>query len=126
MTTRNVIGGPVLLLVVAALAAGCGGGGRADKAAEATLPAATTPAAPVTTSRGAEALTAEAQQAAAGDVPDNQVFLTFHNTAEAYSIKYPEGWAQRGSAALVTFQDKNNLVRVEVAKGTDATVAGAR
>ena len=79
-----------------------------------------------TTSTESGALTAEAQQAAAGDIPDNQVFLTFRNTAAGYSIKYPEGWAQRGSAARVTFQDKNNLVRIDVAEGATQTVAAVR
>jgi hypothetical protein len=62
---------------------------------------------------------------AAGDIPDNQVFLTFRNGAGGYSIKYPEGWAQRASRDRVTFQDKNNLVRIEVVKGSAATIAGA-
>ena len=56
------------------------------------------------------ALTAEAQETAAGDIPDNQVFLTFRNVSGGYSMKFPEGWAQRGGGAPVTFQDKNNLV----------------
>ncbi len=40
-------------------------------------------------------------------------------------MKYPEGWAQRGSGVRVTFQDKNNLVRVTVSKGASVSVAGA-
>ncbi len=32
-------------------------------------------------------------------------------------MKYPEGWAQQGSAANVTFRDKNNVIRAVVAKG---------
>jgi hypothetical protein len=78
------------------------------------------------TTTGADALVAEAQQTAAGDIPDNQVFLRFHDSVDGYSIKYPEGWAQRRSAGVVTFRDKNNLVRIEVVKGPGATVAGAR
>ena len=78
------------------------------------------------TTTGADALVAEARQTAAGDIPDNQVFLRFHDGVEGYSIKYPEGWARRGSARLVTFRDKNNLVRIEVVKGSSATVAGVR
>src|SRR5262249_10879358 len=42
----------------------------------------------------------------------------------AYAIKYPEGWAQRGTAALVTFRDKNNLVRIAVTKGLAPSVGG--
>jgi hypothetical protein len=115
------------LLLIAALAAGCGGGGSGTSA-QATTPS-TTPAAPSGTTSGGtttggNALVAEAQQTAAGDIPDNQVFLTFRNGAEGYAIKYPEGWAQRGSAGRVMFQDKNNLVRIEIVKESVATVAG--
>jgi hypothetical protein len=129
MNGRLFIAGSLLLVAVTAIAAGCGSGGG-KKYGQAASPSATTPAPSSgygagAASQGSAALTAEAQQTAAGDIPDNQVFLTFRNTAEGYSLKYPEGWAQLGSAARVTFQDKNNLVRLEVAKGSNATVAGA-
>ena len=63
---------------------------------------------------GPGALSAEAQSAATGDIPDNQVFLVFNNAqAAGYSIKYPEGWTQTAArAGNVTFHDKNNLVHV--------------
>src|SRR5437867_1473726 len=64
--------------------------------------------------RPPSALQAEATSAASGDIPDNQVFLTFHDGAAGYSMKYPEGWAQQGSGATLTFRDKNNIVRVVV------------
>jgi hypothetical protein len=60
-------------------------------------------------------LQGEAGSAATGDIPDNQVFLVFHNARTGYSMKYPEGWAQKGSAATVVFQDKNNIVRIVIA-----------
>ena len=63
------------------------------------------------------ALQAEANSAAAGDIPDNQVFLVFRNGNAGWSMRYPEGWAQSGSAARVMFRDKNNIVRVVVTKG---------
>jgi hypothetical protein len=63
----------------------------------------------------AGALSAEAQSAATGDIPDNQVFLTYRNHVAGYSIRYPEGWARTGSGRDVTFQDKNNIVRLVVA-----------
>ena len=104
-----------------ALAAGCGGGGSSGSTAAA--PSETTPT--QTSPQGASAaLTPEAQQAAAGDIPDNQVFLTYRNLGKGYAIRYPEGWARRGSSTRVTFQDKNNLVRVEVLKGSRVTAAG--
>jgi hypothetical protein len=69
------------------------------------------------------ALSAEAQSAATGDIPDNQVFLTFRDRAAGFSLRYPEGWAQRGSGNAVTFQDKNNVIRVVVRRGSVPTPA---
>jgi hypothetical protein len=63
---------------------------------------------------GPAPLQGEAGSAATGDIPDNQVFLTFRNVRTGYSMRYPEGWAQKGSAAMVVFQDKNNIVRIVV------------
>jgi hypothetical protein len=63
----------------------------------------------------------EQQSAATGDIPDNQVFLVFRNTAGGYAVKYPEGWTQRGGGGAVTFQDKNNLIHVVSAGGGTPT-----
>jgi hypothetical protein len=60
---------------------------------------------------------------AAGDIPDNQLFVTFHDARSGYGMKYPEGWAQQGAGALVTFRDKNNVVRIVVEKGGPRTAA---
>ena len=78
------------------------------------------------TETGPGALQAEANSAAAGDIPDNQVFLVFRNRAAAYSIKYPEGWARRGSAGTAVFRDKNNIVRIVVERGPPPTPASGR
>jgi len=78
---------------------------------------------PATSTGGPCALQAEANAAAAGDIPDNQVFLVFMNGAASYSMKYPEGWAQQGSGKRVTFRDKNNIVRVVVSSGAAPTKA---
>ena len=67
----------------------------------------------------------EAESAATGDIPDNQVFLTFNNRPGGYSIRYPEGWARRGSAGDVTFQEKGNVIHIVVAKGGAPTPASA-
>jgi hypothetical protein len=122
----------ILLFVVAQVAlAGCGGSHGSSAPATTTT---VTPAPPATTAAKTTAaapsrLTPEAQAAATGDIPDNQVFLSFRNTAAGYSMKYPEGWAQQGAGAQVTFRDKNNIVRIDVAqapKPTTATVKGAQ
>src|SRR5262249_4342016 len=71
-------------------------------------------------------LQAEANSAAAGDIPDEQVFLVFRNRAAHYSLKYPEGWAERGSGKQVVFRDKNNIVRIVAGPGTAASAASVR
>jgi hypothetical protein len=112
---------PAILGVIAALAgvaAGCGSGAGPSPTLASTTTK-TTP--PVTTSststNGAGALQAEANAAAAGDIPDNQIFLVFRDPHAGYTMKYPEGWAQQGSGDRVTFRDKNNIIRGVVSSG---------
>ena len=110
-----------LFLLTLALAAGCGSGSK--QAATVTTTALPTTAAPKTTTapKAPGALLPEATSAAQGDIPDNQVFVTF--TGPAFSMKTPEGWTQSGGGKNVTFRDKNNIVRVVVAGGPKPTVA---
>jgi hypothetical protein len=72
-------------------------------------------------SEGAGALSAEARSAGTGDIPDNQVFLVLSNRAAGYSMKYPEGWTQSGSANNVTLKDKNNIVHVAIQRSAMPT-----
>jgi len=102
-------------------AAGCGGSGTKSSSSPPALASPSSsvgspppPAAPPPP--GAAPLQAEAAGTAAGDIPDNQVFLVFRNGVAGYSIKYPEGWAQSGSGRSVTFRDKNNIVRIVVTR----------
>jgi hypothetical protein len=90
---------PVAVLAVAAagLSAGCGSSGGSKPS--------------------------EAQSAASGDIPDNQVFLRYNDSAAGFSIKYPEGWARRGSGSDVTFQDKDNVIHATVTRGPAPTTA---
>jgi hypothetical protein len=89
-----------LTVALAAISlAGCGGNGTSSSSAGATTAA------------------SEAAAAAAGDIPDNQVFLTYVSKRQGYSIKYPEGWARSGTDANLTFRDKNNVVHIRVAPG---------
>ena len=123
------------LMLAALAAAGCGSGGHTAAAPTTTGVTARPTSGPTTThaatttapaSTGPAALQAEANSAAAGDIPDNQVFLVFANHAAGYSIKYPEGWAQQGSGDRVTFRDKNNIVRIVVGRGAAPTQASVR
>ncbi len=115
---------------VAAALAACGGSKSSSPSTNAAAP----PPPPKSTTQqqtgtqpgksgGAAALKAEAVSAATGDIPDNQVFLTFRNAAAGYAIKYPEGWAQSGSGGAVTIRDKNNIVRVVVTNGSPPTLS---
>ena len=120
---------------IAALAtAGCGSSSPSTNTQTAVggTPSSTTSAAATTRSAASSssssalagnALSADAQSAATGDIPDNQIFLVFTNTVASYSIKYPEGWTQSGSGADVTFRDKNNVVHVLVGRGARPTAA---
>src|SRR5215468_11263443 len=126
----RVYAGLFAVLCVAFGAAGCGSTKSSMPAASTasstttTTPKQTTQAPGATSaSPSAGALQAEANSAATGDIPDNQVFLAFHDPAAGYSMKYPEGWAQQGHGAHLTFRDKNNIVRVVVAKAAAPTAA---
>jgi hypothetical protein len=65
----------------------------------------------------------EAASTAAGDIPDNQNFLTFRNRPAGYSISYPEGWARSGSGNQVGFRDKSNTIAIKVTQGPAATLS---
>ena len=104
-TQRLLISVP---LTIAAIAfAGCGGSGSSSS----------------TAGPGGATSPADATSAATGDIPDNQMFLTFRDSKAGYSISYPEGWTQKGNANDVTFSDKGNTVHVSVAAGPPATAA---
>jgi hypothetical protein len=80
----------------------------------------------MSSSSSPSALQAEANSAATGDIPDNQVFIRFRDAPAKYSMKYPEGWARQGNGPRVTFRDKNNIVRVVVTSGAPPTAATIR
>jgi hypothetical protein len=113
------------------LVAGCGSSsssssqsGSSPAAAPTTSTAAsTTTAAASTTANSPGALSAEARSAATGDIPDNQVFLTYKSSAEHYSMLYPEGWALKGSGNDLTINNNNNIVHVVVRTGATPTTA---
>jgi hypothetical protein len=112
MKRRRELAAVWSLSVAAALAAGgCGGGSSKSSSSSSG-------------GNNAGALSAEAQSAATGDIPDNQVFLVYRNSRAGYAIKYPEGWTIVGSGGDVRFKDKNNLVHI-VAGGGPAPTPGS-
>jgi hypothetical protein len=117
----------VFVFAAALLVAGCGSRkSSAPSVTGATTTSSATTSSQARTSSAPSALQAEGNSAATGDIPDNQVFISFRDTAAAYSMKYPEGWAQQGTGTLVTFRDKNNIVRVVVTAGAPPTAASVR
>ncbi len=109
MHTRRLHLVAIAVVVAAVAAAGCGGSSSSG---------------PKPTAQPASG--AEAKATSQGDIPDNQSFLTFTDKGAGYSIRYPEGWAQRGSGGSVTFQDKSNQVQIAVTPGRAPTVAAVQ
>jgi hypothetical protein len=107
-----------VLAATSLLAAGCGGGSSSSSTTSNTNTS-TSGKSRSTESQGAGGGTvpSEAQAAATGDIPDNQTFLVFHDPSAGYSIRYPEGWARKGSGNNVTFQEKANVIQISVGKG---------
>jgi hypothetical protein len=120
MTARPLALAAVLPAVL--VAAGCGGGKNATSNPAGTSN--TTPATSTAASTSPGALQAEAASAATGDIPDNQVYLVFRSPA--WSIKYPEGWAQSGGPNATVFRDKNNIARIVIHPGAAPTAAQVR
>lgn len=115
----------VAMSLAGLLVAGCGGGSAESSGA--TSAAGQASSNTVKQAEPESGVPAEAQAAATGDIPDNQAFLLFDNAKAGYSIRYPEGWARKGSGQGVTFQEKANVIHVVVRKGPapSETSAGA-
>lgn len=106
------------------LAAGCGSGSSSTSTAGNTSTAGESRSTEGQEAGGG-AVPSEAQSAATGDIPDNQTFLLFHDPKAGYSIRYPEGWARKGSTSEVTFQEKANVIHLSVGKGAPPSEASA-
>src|ERR1700736_6465232 len=61
---------------------------------------------------------------AGGDIPDNQVYLTY--TGAPFTVKYPEGWVQTAISDGVTFRDKDNTITVRISQASAPTIASVR
>lgn len=49
-----------------------------------------------------------------GDIPDNAVFLTYHDQAHGFAIAYVEGWQVTPATDGVTIRDKDSSETVQV------------
>ena len=57
-----------------------------------------------------------------GDIPDNQVFITYRSPL-GYSLKIPEGWARKEGPSGVSFENKYGQIEVVVSQTTSAPTA---
>jgi hypothetical protein len=124
--TRHLRRSLPIVAAVGALA-GCGSG-HSPASGPPTTSTHTNPSISVTTSRAqsssaAGALSGDARSAGTGDIPDNQVFLTYVSRNGGFAFKYPEGWVQSGSARNLSFKDKNNVVHIVIGSGPSPTAA---
>lgn len=53
----------------------------------------------------------------AGDIPDNQAYVTYVAPDHSFTLQVPEGWAQTTSATTVVFTDKFNSITLTPRSG---------
>jgi hypothetical protein len=115
-----------VVLIVGVLLAACGSSnGESGLTDETTTPTTTGSQTSGESTVGSEA-PSEAESAATGDIPDNQTFLVFKNPSAGYTIRYPEGWARKGSGNDVTFKEKANVVHIAVKPGSAKNKPGEK
>jgi hypothetical protein len=111
---------PFLLLATLLVASGCGSSSNST-ASPSSSGSAGTPA-----PESSAALAADAKSAATGDIPDSQNFLTLNAPRLRISMVYPEGWAVQEGASGLSIKEKNNLVRIALARGPAPTTASVQ
>src|SRR5712692_1752959 len=119
----------IALALAMALALGACTGGSSKPAASSgpstTAGSTQTSQAPTSAPAGANPNAPEVN--AAGDIPDNQVYVAYRPPSGGFSVKVPEGWARTEAGGAVTFTDKLNSVRMEtVAAASAPTVQSAQ
>ena len=125
-TIRALLLGGIATIAVAACSGNATGSpaGTAIPTADSipTVATPTTTEAPVTGSPAAVATPSPPASAepdsgagtAAGDVPDNAVFLTYHDPTQGFSIQYVEGWQVIKAGDGVTIRDKDSSETVAI------------
>jgi hypothetical protein len=113
-------------VLASVLLSACGGGGTSSSGPTNEVEATSAGARTESATEGGEAPPSEAESAVTGDIPDNQTFLVFHDAPAGYSIRYPEGWARKGSGNDVTFREKANVIHVAVHPGSAQAKPGEK
>jgi hypothetical protein len=105
---------------VLALAGACGASNSNSSTSSTSARPSTTTTAPADNPNAPEV-------SPAGDIPDNQVFVSYTPPSGGYSLKVPEGWGRVEAGGAVTFTDKLNSIRMETTAATSApTVSSAQ
>jgi hypothetical protein len=118
-----------VLLAFTTMLSACGGSSTPPKTASSSDASTSTPS---PTASSATSTSAAPQAHATevnppGDIPDNQVFVSYRPPGAAFTIKVPEGWARSSAGGSVTFTDKlNNITVASAAAGSKPTVASVR
>src|SRR2546421_8175048 len=116
-----------IALALALALGACTGGGSKPAASGPSPAAGSTPTSEASTSAPPGVDPNAPEVNAAGDIPDNQVFVAYTPPSGGFSVKVPEGWARTEAGGAVTFTDKLNRVRMEtVAAAAAPTVQSAR
>lgn len=112
MRRRLIPGGAtlVVLLLLLSLLSGCGG----TSATQAAPAPRSSPVAAGSSVAGGTEVALAPEQNPAGDIPDNQVFVSYTPPSGGYAFQVPEGWAQAATASGATFTDKFNGIAVDV------------
>ena len=92
-------------LLAAAVAGGCGHG----PSTTGTVP-----------SSSSSVPSAAPEDNPAGDIPDNQVYVTFTSPDNLFTVSVPEGWPRSTIGADTVFSDKFNSIRVQTTARADA------
>jgi hypothetical protein len=116
----------MVIVGAAVLPVACAGSSGATRSSSSASPPATSNGS--NSSSGPATTATETPEAAqAGDIPDNQAFVTFTFAAGHYSVKVPEGWAQSATGGEVSFTDKFNLIALSSSTAASApTVDSAK
>ncbi|MEU9005928.1 hypothetical protein [Streptomyces sp. NPDC048551] len=99
----------IALTVAVSALAGCGSGSSHPPAPRAAV----TSTAP-----------APAESNPAGDIPDNQAYVTYRSAPGSFTLKVPEGWSRTDAAnGDVTFTDKLNRIALHTAPAASPPTA---
>ncbi len=93
------------LVSLTLLTVGCGSASSTSPSGSSASPSTTPPAGDVIDPNAPEVVEP-------GDIPDDQVFVTYRSVDGTYSVDVPEGWARSEQDGAVTFTDKYNTVTV--------------